>query len=94
MKCSSGLPAPCMTQQGCKDDLTANFKRLFICCQLILQILYALQASTSQVKGWQQICGHSKHTSAFGAEMCGVGPEIGDGFRGSRMRLELFLFLK
>ena len=35
---------------------------------------------------------HSKHTSAFGAEMYGVGLPIGDGFRGSRARLGLFLY--
>ena len=32
------------------------------------------------------------HVSACGAEMCGVGPPVGDGFRGSRMCLGLFVF--
>ena len=36
---------------------------------------------------------HTKHTSAIGAEMYGVRLPVGDGFRGSRTRLGLFLFL-
>ena len=55
------------------------------------------QASAKLVPGPQYLGrnarAHSKHTSAFGAEMSGVGLPIRDGFRGSRTRLGLFLYV-
>jgi hypothetical protein len=60
------------------------------------------QASAKLVPGPQNLgrnarahrgCLESKHTSAFGAEVYGVGLPIGDGFRGSRTHLGLFIII-
>ena len=70
----------------------------FQCVRAVCHSLYMLSSSVP-IRGLAFSRAHSKRTSAFSASMYGapfpihLGSPIGDGFRGSRTHLGLFLFL-
>jgi hypothetical protein len=73
---------------GCRVALTLPLQRQ--CCLMnglqaksIGAVYQVCRASAKLVPGTQHSGGsahaHTKHTGASGAEMCGVGPSLGDG---------------